>query len=97
MSASELNAYLLQDQNSANQQNQEVNSNENGRRGAISEKMVVVDETLWNERLETIVPDRELLNQLVMNFLVVEGYKEGALAFQEESGCEAHLDKPQID
>ena len=62
MSASELNAFLLHDQNSANQQNQEVNSNENGRRSVNSENMVVVDEALWNERLETIVPDRELLN-----------------------------------
>ncbi len=29
---------------------------------------------------------RDLLNQMVMNFLIVEGYKEGAIKFQKESG-----------
>lgn len=29
---------------------------------------------------------RDLLNQMIMNFLIVEGYKEGAVKFQKESG-----------
>jgi hypothetical protein len=33
-----------------------------------------------------IQPSRELINELIMNYLVVEGYKEGALKFAKEAG-----------
>jgi len=35
----------------------------------------------WEERMQTLVPYKEDLNKLVMNFLILEGYKEGALKF----------------
>ena len=32
-----------------------------------------------------------------MNFLILEGYKEGALKFEKESGIKAEIDHAQID
>ena len=37
------------------------------------------------------------MDELVMNFLVHEGYKEGATAFAQESGCDANIDTDSID
>mmetsp|Transcript_32856 Transcript_32856/g.43322 ORF Transcript_32856/g.43322 Transcript_32856/m.43322 type:complete len:80 (+) Transcript_32856:200-439(+) len=37
------------------------------------------------------------MDELVMNFLVHEGYKEGALSFAQESGVEAKIDTESID
>ena len=37
------------------------------------------------------------MDELVMNFLVHEGYKEGALMFAQESGAEANIDADSID
>jgi hypothetical protein len=36
--------------------------------------------------MEDVHLSRDLLNKMVMNFLIVEGYKEGALKFEKESG-----------
>ncbi len=55
-----------------------------------------------------IHPSRPLINELIMNYLVVEGYKEGALKFQKEAGiqgkyyiniymCLAEMDHELID
>lgn len=40
---------------------------------------------------------REELNKLVMNYLVLEGHKEGALNFQRETGLDCELDLDTID
>jgi len=47
--------------------------------------------------MQTIIPYKEDLNKLVMNFLILEGYKEGALKFEKESGVRADLDEELID
>ena len=39
-------------------------------------------------RKQAIEPSRGLINQLIMNYLVVKGYKEGALKFQKEAGIQ---------
>ncbi len=36
--------------------------------------------------MQSIHPKKDILNKIVMNFLVVEGYKKGALKFEKESG-----------
>ena len=41
--------------------------------------------------MSQVQPPRELINKLVMNYLVVEGYKEGALMFQKEAGIKGML------
>ncbi len=41
---------------------------------------------------------REELNKLIMNYLILEGHKEGALTFQRESGVQAdEIDLDLID
>ena len=52
---------------------------------------------LWQRRLDQIVPNTQLMDDLVMNFLVHEGYKEGALTFAKESGAQAQIDTQSID
>ena len=37
------------------------------------------------------------MDDLVMNFLVHEGYKDGALSFAKESGAQAQIDVESID
>ena len=62
----------------------------------------------WEARKSHIQPSRPLINELIMNYLVVEGYKEGALKFQKEAGiqgkyyinvymCLAEMDHELID
>ena len=48
----------------------------------------------WELRSNLIQPSREVINQLVMNFLVVEGYKDGALKFEKESGIKGNPKLP---
>ena len=31
-------------------------------------------------------PSREVINEIVMNYMVVQGYKEGAYKFMKEAG-----------
>mmetsp|Transcript_37497 Transcript_37497/g.36055 ORF Transcript_37497/g.36055 Transcript_37497/m.36055 type:complete len:80 (+) Transcript_37497:25-264(+) len=50
-------------------------------------------ESEWEEKLANIHPSREDINKLVMNFLVVEGYKSGAKKFEKEAGIQANLDE----
>ena len=42
---------------------------------------------------------RDELNKLVMNYLILEGHKEGAMNFQKESGlaCDGMIDSDIID
>ena len=47
--------------------------------------------------MSQIIPNKEDMDKLVMNFLVLEGYKEGAIKFQQESGIKADIDHGQID
>ena len=42
--------------------------------------------------MSQIIPNKEDMDKLVMNFLVLEGYKEGAMKFQQESGIKADMD-----
>ena len=52
----------------------------------------IVSKELWEQRMAQIIPSKQDMNQLVMNFLVLEGYKEGALKFEKESGIKAEID-----
>ena len=37
------------------------------------------------------------MDELVMNFLIHEGYKDGAQTFAKESGAQAQIDTQSID
>jgi len=49
----------------------------------------VYDEASWAERMRNVKVDKSTMCALVMNWLVVEGHKEAAERFQEESGTNA--------
>ncbi len=36
--------------------------------------------------MQAVKPNQDDLNKLIMNYLIVEGYKGGALKFEKESG-----------
>lgn len=53
---------------------------------------------LWNSQMSQVHVCREELNKLIMNYLILEGHKEGALTFQRESGVQAdEIDLDLID
>ena len=55
-------------------------------------RKTIVSKELWEQRMSQIIPNKQDMNQLVMNFLILEGYKEGALKFEKESGIKADID-----
>ena len=61
------------------------------------QQQIVISKETWNQRTSQIKPNKEDMDKLVMNFLVLEGYKEGAIKFQQESGIKADIDHAQID
>lgn len=42
----------------------------------------------WQSKLNEIEIPKDLMNKLVLNFLIVEGYKEGAKKFVKEAGID---------
>ena len=77
---------------------QEQNEKANEEQKDPNEKQqIVISKETWNQRTSQIKPNKEDMDKLVMNFLVLEGYKEGAIKFQQESGIKADIDHAQID
>ena len=56
---------------------------------AQSKTRISIDE--WEEQLKKISPCRLSMNKLIMNYLVVEGYKNAAQKFEKESGIKGNL------
>lgn len=52
-------------------------------------KRIAIKSTDWENKLSNVAIDRGHLNRLVMDYLVVEGYKEAAQNFARESGMMA--------
>ncbi|KAI8376329.1 CTLH/CRA C-terminal to lish motif domain-containing protein [Radiomyces spectabilis] len=50
----------------------------------------------WEQRLAKVKVNKQDLNQLVMNYLVVEGYKDAAQQFSLESGLTPSVDLQSI-
>ncbi|KAL1560210.1 Glucose-induced degradation complex subunit, variant 3 [Salvia divinorum] len=61
---------------------------------ASSKKVITREE--WEKRLNSVKIRIEDMNELVMNFLVTEGYVEAAERFQLESGTESDIDLATI-
>ena len=49
-------------------------------------KVEQISKAEWNERLASTRVSKHDLNKLVMNYLVIEGYKTAAQNFEKESG-----------
>ncbi|KNC82732.1 hypothetical protein SARC_04974 [Sphaeroforma arctica JP610] len=50
----------------------------------------------WQERLDNTEVDKNDLRHIVMNYLVIEGYKDAAESFRDESGVDPELDLSSI-
>ncbi|CAO3641346.1 unnamed protein product [Cunninghamella blakesleeana] len=50
----------------------------------------------WEQRLSKVVVEKQQLNQLIMNYLVIEGYVEAAEQFSLESGLSPCVDLQSI-
>ena len=50
-----------------------------------NENQVVISEDVWETRMQMIEPSRVEINKMVMNFLILEGYKDAAICFSHEA------------
>ncbi|CAG8769012.1 11040_t:CDS:2 [Gigaspora margarita] len=60
----------------------------------ISKKIVSKDE--WVKKLSDVKIDKADLNKLIMNYFVIEGYKDAAEAFSQECGLSPSIDVDSI-
>mmetsp|Transcript_33930 Transcript_33930/g.44761 ORF Transcript_33930/g.44761 Transcript_33930/m.44761 type:complete len:250 (-) Transcript_33930:292-1041(-) len=51
----------------------------------------------WNRRLRSARVPRDYIDRLVMDYLVVEGYKDAAAHFEKESGVKSSVDLTTIE
>lgn len=51
----------------------------------------------WLDKIQDISFSRSVMNKLVMNYLVTEGFKDAAERFQEEAGVSAGQDLSMLD
>ena len=47
--------------------------------------------------MQMIEPSKGEMNKMVMNFLILEGYKEAAICFSHEASLPAEIDWDLID
>ncbi|KAG0048245.1 hypothetical protein BGZ83_006774 [Gryganskiella cystojenkinii] len=62
--------------------------------GGMVKKTIPRDD--WNARLGEIQVDRDDLNKLIMNYLIIEGYKDAAEKFSQESGAKPPVNLESI-
>ncbi|CAK9826848.1 Glucose-induced degradation protein 8 homolog [Anthophora retusa] len=61
------------------------------------EKQDNITKEEWMAKLEKNYTQRASMNDLIMNYLVTEGFKEAAEKFQQESGVEPTVDLSSLD
>lgn len=66
-------------------------------RGNGSNKRIVITKDDWQETLAGIHVDKDDLNRLVMDYLVIEGFKDAAQNFARESGLTPSIDLDSIE
>ena len=49
-------------------------------------KNKLINTEKWNEELDKIKVSRQEMNKLVLNFLIIEGYKDAVHKFVKETG-----------
>ncbi|KAI9265992.1 CTLH/CRA C-terminal to lish motif domain-containing protein [Sporodiniella umbellata] len=59
-------------------------------------KRKTISKEEWEKRLDEVKVNKQDLNQVVMNYLVVEGYRDAAEQFGHESGLEPTADLQSI-
>ncbi|CAG8454781.1 15198_t:CDS:2 [Funneliformis mosseae] len=63
--------------------------------GTSSQKKVVTKDE-WVKKLSNVKIDKNDLNKLIMNYFVIEGYKDAAETFSQESGLSPSIDVDSI-
>ncbi|KAG0201807.1 Glucose-induced degradation complex subunit [Mortierella sp. GBA30] len=71
-----------------------MNANQAVNPGGMAKKAISREE--WNARLSEVQVDREDLNKLIMNYLIIEGYKDAAEKFSQESGAKPPVNLESI-
>jgi hypothetical protein len=61
------------------------------------EAKATIGKDVWQQKLEKANVSKEALNQLVMNYLVIEGYKDVAQAFRSEAQVETDMEPELIE
>ncbi|CAN0234963.1 unnamed protein product [Discosporangium mesarthrocarpum] len=56
-----------------------------------------INSTKWKEMVRQKEVPRQYLNELVMEYLVTEGYRDAAMHFQQESGTEPGVDLRTVE
>lgn len=59
-------------------------------------KKAIYSATDWDADLAKLQVTKDEMNKLIMNYLVIEGYKEAAEKFEEECGTSPGIDLPSI-
>ncbi|CAH7670169.1 CTLH/CRA C-terminal to lish motif domain-containing protein [Phakopsora pachyrhizi] len=67
------------------------------RTNASSKPHITISRDDWEQRLADMHVDREDLNRLVMDYLVIEGFKDSAYHFARESGLTPTIDLDSIE
>ncbi|MBW0483652.1 hypothetical protein O181_023367 [Austropuccinia psidii MF-1] len=67
------------------------------RANSSSKQRVVIMKEDWEQRLADMQIDQDDLNRLVMDYLVIEGYKDSAQNFARESGLTPTIDLDSIE
>ncbi|KAG0353793.1 Glucose-induced degradation complex subunit [Podila minutissima] len=63
--------------------------------GGLTKKIISRDE--WDAKLADVQVDREDLNKLIMNYLIIEGFKNAAEEFSHESGAKPPVNLESIE
>ena len=74
--------------------NEDIPSNMN-LNNEIKNKMISLDK--WNEELSKLRVNRQYMNKIVLNYLVVEGYKDAVEKFIKETGISAEYDAELLE
>ena len=69
---------------------------QSGRSTGSAAGLDAISEAEWAERLASVEGDHAMMNRLVMEYLIVEGHKEAAESFMEESGTAAGVDLESV-
>jgi glucose-induced degradation protein 8 len=72
-----------------------INPNTNNQKEPKETKKTISREE-WDNKLKEVAVDKDDLNKLVMNYLVIEGYKDAAEKFSVEAGVNPKIDLSSI-
>lgn len=73
-----------------------TNNTNNTNNDTTDSKKSVFTQGQWDSDLSKLHVTKNEMNKLIMNYLVIEGYKEAAEKFQEECGTSPGIDLPSI-